>query len=53
MTLLVFAVLFFLAACYQAGRAEYWKRRAADPWDTAWKAFEKRNLKSRGPRVVP
>jgi hypothetical protein len=35
-------IAFFLAACYQAGRAEYYKRRAVDPWATAWKDFQKR-----------
>ena len=37
-----FALLFFLVAVYEAGKAEYWKRRAASPWDTAWKDFAKR-----------
>lgn len=40
----VFAIAFLVAAFYQAGRAEYWKRRAASPWETAWRDFEKRQV---------
>lgn len=42
MTETVFAIVFLLAALYQAGKAEYWKRRARNPWETAWHDFEKR-----------
>ena len=54
----VLAVVFFLAACYQAGKAHYWKRRAEDPWTTAWRDFERRNLRdprhpSTAPRSLP
>ena len=36
-----FAFLCLLAAIYQAGRAEMWKRRAA-PAEYQWKVFAKR-----------
>lgn len=48
------ALAFFLAALYQAGRAEYYKRRAADPWETAWRDFQKQHnlaLRRRHPSV--
>lgn len=38
----VFAVLFFLAAVYFAGKAEFYKRRYQDPWTAAWDDFSKR-----------